>query len=297
MGSAFRIRVPRSGLVLAVVATIAACVTSRALSEGELRDFSTREYDAPFDEVYDATWLSLERFGYVVTEHDRRAGTFTGTKLGRRYDVEVSSRGERQAVAAIPSAKGALDAAEEAEHLELLEDATRELLKAWREVPEWTFDARRNSVEIATFKVSPPLEWQHLDLSVDRHRVTVQRKKNQRTGINPTIVIDVGRRRPGVPLDGLVAEVAGVALSARMRLSFPEEARAALGKTGYSSTARVMDGPTQRELRWFAWNVQSDVWAVRVIAVCGPDESDASCAAEWPKVARSVISEGYAFAR
>lgn len=284
--------------LIALVALVGTdCVTSRALTEGELRDFSTREYSAAWDEVYDATWLALEREGYTVTTFDRPAGTLTATKDARAYAVEVSSHGSRQRVVAAPSAKGTLDAAEEAAHLERIEDITRELLDTWRDVPEWSFDARRNSILIDTFKVSPPLEWEHLDLSVDRRRVVVQRKKNQRSGLNPTLIVTVDRRRPSVPVAQLVQDAAGLALSARARLTFPDESRARLDETGYSAAVRVMDGSTPRDLRWFAWDVRSNAWSVRVVAVCGPDASESACAGEWRKVARSVVSEGFSFAR
>jgi hypothetical protein len=282
------------GLLMPGLVMLGACVSHRPLRPTDLLDLA-RSYDEPHDAVYDATRLGLERLNFSVPESNRQAGTLRAQLGQDSFDVDVSSKERRSVVTITPRAEQA-DFAAEASRQEELARLTRQLLDRWREFPEWTFDARSDLVKLENFSANPPRDWAHVDVSVDRRRVTVQKRRLQREGLNPTLLIVVDRRRYDGGLTTLVGEAAGQALTARQRLLLPPALEADLDAQGYHGDVDVLDGSVPRTFRFFAWDVHDDAFSVRLVAVCAKDGEDA-CDDEWAQVAKSVKSHGFSFAR
>lgn len=293
----------RSGLLLGVALLLTGCVAGpRVVSAQRLEELSLRTYASPFDEVYDATWLSAERLGYQVVESDRRLGTFTAQHAsGHTWSVAVSPRDSQQWVTAVPGPAQAawqLDGeGGEVARWDALETRTRALLEAWRAQPEWTFTPASNDVGLEGFHVRVPRDWEHVDLAVDRHHVVVQKHKPPFRGTNPTLLIHLDRRRPTHPRAPLVLETAGLALEARTRLQRPSSLDATLTALGYGGDTALVDGPTERPVRWALWDTRTPEWTIRIVAVCGQDGSGAECDREWRALVGSIVSRGFEFPR
>lgn len=272
--------------LLAVALSGPGCASSRLLTRAEARELAERRWDASAEEVFDATWLTLREDGWSVREVDRVAGTLAATKGGRAWELEVSARGAEQRVAAAPR-----DEQVSREVLVSLDDAleagTRRLLAAWRELPEWRFDGRRNVLAVPGFSASPPRAWESLDFDVSRRHVTLQQRR-ARGGANPTLLVEVDRRRPEPVLGALLERAAGLALSARQRLTLPDEVPSREDAAGLHGELRVLDGTAPRDVSWHALSAVLGATEVHWVMVCPRDEAEA-CADAWAEVARSVV--------
>lgn len=247
--------------VSAFALLLTACVSTGPLSEAEVRSLSTREWPGAIDEVYDATWLTLQSRGFEVLESDRLAGTLRARREGREWNVDVAAVGNAQRVTL--SVSTPVPRAELSQVLDVLEEGTARLLRAWAELPEWHFDGRRNLLSIPGFAVSPPADWQWLDFDLSRRVVTVQRSR-ARTGLNPTMLVEIDRTRPTSRLLETAKNALAASLSARQRLSFPDEMR--------PGTVRVLDGTTPQEVTWRAMESTEGSWQVRIVVACAGAE-------------------------
>lgn len=272
--------------LLAVALGGGACTSSRALTRVEARELAERRWDAPTDEVFDATWLTLRQQGWVVSEADRVAGTLVATKAGRAWALEVSARGAEQRVTASPR-DAEVTRAELVELNEVLEAGTQRLLGAWRELPEWKFDGRRNVLAVPGFSAAPPRAWASLDFDVSRRHVVVQLRR-ARGGLNPTLLVVVDRRRPEPVLGALLKQAAGLALSARQRLTLPDELPSMEDGAGLHGELRVLDGTSPQDVTWHALVATLGTTEVHWVMVCPRAEAEA-CARDWAEVAGSVV--------
>ncbi len=276
-------RVGERGSLL-FLAVLASCAATGPLTRPEAAALSTRTWDAPTDEVFDATWLTLQANGFTITDHDRVAGTLVFQKGERSWDVDVAALGTEQRVVISP--RDDTTRTELAELLDVLEQGTRSLLRAWRELPEWKFDGRRNLLRVPGFVVEPPLEWEWLDFDISRRFAVVQQHRS-RTVLNPTLLVELDRRRPKVPLSRSLAKAAGLTLVARARLVLPDELESTKDDTGLHGTLQVLDGTTPQEVSFHAWHTVLGSADVRLIMVC-PLASKATCDGLWASVSRSI---------
>ncbi len=275
-----------------------ACVSGpRALSPAQLEAFATRRYSGAFDEVFDATALSLERLGLSLEAVDARQGTLVAKRRdGRGYQVSLQSREGEQLVVARPVPERELWVLDgddgELARWDALEARTRELLAAWRDHPEWEYAAARELLGVLTFRARLPKTWEHVEPSVSRRVVVVQRSKPRR-GFNPSLVFEVSRRRPVTDERAFLLGAAEVALAARGRLRWPDEVLLRAGASTEGGQTKVLDGSVPRAVTWHLWHEATAAWTVRIAAVCGPFEGDATCEAEWRTLAESVVSIGF----
>lgn len=291
----------RSGFFFAVALVSCGCATARPLTDADARDLATHPFDGSADDVLDAVWLALEAQGYVATAADRRTGTLAVSRPdGHGYDVQVSAKDDEQLVRAVPKSPRPLvlggpdgqDAKWDA-----LWQATWALLDTWRAPPGWTFDTKTNSLWVPGFSFEPPAAWEYLDFDLEHRRSRVVRhRKRTRGALTPTLLAVVAHRRPQPTLPGFLQEAAGVALSARTRLTLPDdlEARPEPGRT-LGGVLRVLDGATAREVRWHAQVAHDAAWTVTLVVACG--EEEAACEHEWREVLSSVVAPGFAARR
>lgn len=236
---------------------LTACASTTPLSPTDASTLATRTWDGATDEVFDATWLTLERSGFEITQDDRLAGTLKARRENREWNVDVSALGNEQRVKLTPSTP--LTRADLSELLDTLEEGTAKLLRAWHEPPEWKFDGRKNLLFVAGFAVSPPLEWAFLDFDLNRRVVTVQ-KSRARNAVNPTMRVELDRARPRSLLLDTARQTIALSLSARQRLVFPEPLEV--------GTIRVLDGTTASDATWAAQEWPLDAWQVRIAVSC-----------------------------
>ncbi len=260
------------------------CAATGPLTKSEATTFGTRTWTAPTDEVFDATWLTLVAHGYAVTSDDRVAGTLVFQKGERLWDVDVAALGTEQRVVLSP--RHDTTRTELAELLDALELGTRTLLGAWTELPEWKYDGRRNLLRVPRFAFAPPPEWEWLDFDISRRLVVVQQHR-ARTGLNPTLLVELDRRRPRSPLTASLRRAAGLTLGARERLSLPDELDSTKDDTGLHGALRVLDGTTPKEVSWHARESVLGPVDVRLIMVC-PKAAEVACQGVWASVIRSV---------
>lgn len=272
------------GLTLCTFA-LGACSSSQLLSQAEARDLGLRTWDAVTDEVFDATWLTLAAQGYRVTEGDRLAGTLVATRGPHTWEVDVAALGSEQRVQLVPRHQSTRS--ELVELLDPLEEGTRALLRAWRELPEWKYDGRRNVLSLPGFSASPPREWEWLDFEISRRHVVVQQQR-ARTGLNPTLLVDVDRRRPESQLGEALKRAAGLALGARQRLVLPDELDVTEDAAGLHGSLRVLDGTLPLEVVWHAYQTVLGTSDVRLVLVC-PLAREVECRALWAGVSRSMV--------
>lgn len=279
-----------SGLVVALL--LSGCVSTRPLSAEELPALGARLHEGPFGEVFDATWLSLLRQGFTVTSASPTAGTLAVARTdGRGYHVEVSAQGGAQRVVLVPTAP--LPRAAQLDEWDALEAETARLLRAWHDLPEWQWDARRNLLHVPRFALTPPREWQRIDFSVSRRRVVVQEARTAGRGRTPTLLVDLDRRQPRAHATDLLRDAMGLALSARARLTLPDELEALADGLGTHGVARVLDGATPQTVTWFTWDAESDTWDVHLAAACPDDGAVAACEAAWLGVVQSMVTQGF----
>lgn len=269
----------------------------RALTPAQLETFATRRYVAAFDEVFDATALSLERLGFSLEDVDARQGTLIARQRdGRGYSVTIQSREDEQLVVALPMPvreRWVLDGDDgETARWDALEEHTRELLASWREHPEWDYLAARDLLGVLTFRARLPKAWEHVESSVSRRVVLVQRSKPRR-GLNPSLVFEVSRRRPVSDARAFLLGAAESALGAKGRLTWPDEVLLPPGGRTAGGRTKVLDGSVPRPVTWHAWHEATPAWTVRIAAVCGPFEGDATCEDEWRTLTESIQSPGF----
>ena len=255
------------------------------LSKAEARELGTRRWDAPPDEVFDATWLTLTARGYTVEDADRVAGTLVTKRGPHTWDVDVAAVGTEQRVEVTPRHQGTR--AELSALLDDLEVGTRALLRAWGELPEWKYDGRKNVVRIEGFAVSPPREWEWLDYDISRRLVTVQQLR-ARTGLNPTLLIEVDRRRPDSRLRASLQRAAGLTLGARQRLVPPDELDESKDGAELHGTMGVLDGTVPREVTWHAYEAVLGAVEVRLVMAC-PLAAEVPCRRLWSAAMTGVL--------
>jgi hypothetical protein len=284
--------------VASVFLLVSGCVSGpRALTSGQLESFATRRYAGAFDEVFDATALSLEQLGFALDQLDASQGTFVAKRRdGRGYRVSIRSLEDGQSVTALPFPEQnlwVLDGTDgETSRWNALESRTRELLASWREHPEWVYAATREVLGVLTFRARLPKQWEQVEPSVSRRVVVVQRSRARRA-INPALLFEVSRRRPVNDARALLVGAAEITLSARGRLTWPEEIDLWATGSGVSGRATVLDGSVARPITYHLWQGATAAWMVRIAAVCGPLESDATCEDEWRALTASVVSQGF----
>lgn len=263
---------------------LVSCAGNSVLTRADASSLATRTWDGATDEVYDATWLTLLAQGFSVTQHDRVAGTLAVTREGKQFDVDVAALGTEQRVQFAPHEP--IGRVELSAILDALEDGTRSMLRAWNELAEWKFDGRRNLLRVPGFVVAPPAAWEWLDFDISRRFVVVQQHR-ARTGLNPTLLVELDRRRPDSRLDASLKRAAGLALVARKRLVLPEELDATEDEQGLHGTVRVLDGTSPLEVSWHAYQTVLGASDVRLVMVC-PVTAERVCRAQWSDVMGSV---------
>lgn len=276
----------------AVVAGLAlGCATVRPLSEVTARSLAQHGFEGEADVVLDAVWLTLAAKGYVATEHDAVTGRVSLTAPdGHGYDVSVQPGEEEQMVIAMPRSPRALmlggPEGEDAKW-DALWRGTAALLASWREVPEWAYETRTNTLRGAGCAFEPPKAWAYLDFDIHRQRARVKQFRGHRDApLNPSVLAVIDRRRPLSTLSELLREAAGVALTARNRLTLPDDLEAMREPGGLGGKLQVLDGTTPREVRWHSRVESNGPWTVTIIAVCG--EGEESCDDAWLAATRSV---------
>ncbi len=263
---------------------LVSCSTTGVLTRTEASAMASRTWQGATDEVYDATWLTLRAQGFAVTRSDRVEGTLEVSRAGKSFEVDVAALGTEQRVELSPH--DFITRAELSALLDALEAGTRSLLRAWNELAEWTFDGRRNLLRVPGFGVAPPPEWAWLDFDISRRFVVVQQHRS-RTGLNPTLLVELDRRRPDSRLEVSLKRAAGLALVARQRLVLPDELEAIQDEWGLHGTVRVLDGTSPREVSWHAYQTVLGASDVRLVMVC-PLAAEKVCRAQWAEVMSSV---------
>lgn len=267
------------GCVLLLCLT--SCASTQVLTPAEASAISTRTWKAAPDEVFDATLLTLRESGHEVTQFDRVAGTLHLDT----WDLDVAALGTEQRVVATPRQQ--VTRAELSQLLDALESGTRTLLRAWLDLPEWKFDGRRNLLRVPGFAVAPPPEWEWLDYDISRRFVVVQQRR-ARTGPNPTLLVELERRRPESRLDTALRRGAGLALAARSRVTMPDELNATEDETGQHGKLRVLDGTVPMDVAWHASQTTLGASEVRLIMVC-PRATEGLCRDLWRALFASIV--------
>jgi hypothetical protein len=261
---------------------------------------------ADFDEAFDATWLTLEAMGFEVKEHDRRGGTLaTGVVAaehgtGRGWQAEISQEGARPTVTLLPHLyEDTRDVTGEAywtlegpggelEKWDALFGRIAALVEAWRVHPELKLDTGRGELDAAGLRLLVPPSWEHFDFAVDRRTLIAQRFKRI-SGVNPTVLYRIERRRPEPDADALLHEALQRALAKSQDVIEPGEWDARADSWGVSGTGEVLLGPghVPEPVRWRRWEARSPQWVVRVVAVCAP-EGERACDFETHQLLESA---------
>lgn len=274
------------------------CVSGpRPLGQSQLESYATRRHQAPFDEVFDATVLSLGRMGLSIEDADVKQGTIVARrKDGTGYSVSIQSRDDEQLVVAVPIPERSawvLDGEDgESARWDRLESHTKELLTAWRDHPEWTFIAARNLLGVLSFYARVPQSWERVDPSVSRRVTSVQRFKSHR-GLNPTILFEVKRRTPSLEARSFLLTTAEVALQAKGRLTWQGDDEPKLREGRAQRAANVLDGTVPRQISWHLWDHRTPTFTVRVAAVCGAAGSELDCDEDWEALISSIVAPGF----
>lgn len=282
-------------LWLTLLVLSSGCVAGpRSLGQSQLESFATRRHQGAFDEVFDATVLSLGRMGLSIEDADLKQGTVVARrKDGTGYAVSIQSRDDEQLVVALPIPERStwvLDGEDgESARWDRLEAHTKELLTAWREHPEWTFIAARNLLGVLSFYARVPAAWERVDPSVSRRVTSVQRFKARR-GLNPTILFEVKRRTPSLDARAFLLTTAEVALQAKGRLTWPGDDEPKLREGRAQRAANVLDGTVPRQVSWRLWDHRTPTWTVRLAAVCGAAGSELDCDEDWEALISSIVA-------
>ncbi len=288
-------------LSLGVVLLVGCVAGPRPVTQERLKALGTRSYRGAFDEVFDATSLSLEALGYRVVQSDRQLGTLTATLAdGTGFDVDVSSHDDDQTVLPLPTgrAEWVMDGAEGVEaRWAALEKATKALLATWRAHPELRFDPRTNELSVLKVRVATPKRWEVLDLAMDRRRAVLQRFKPGKAQLNPTFLVDVARRSPGRSRERAVVEAASVAFSGPRTLALAATVTPSASRRGHSGTTQLRYDGDAWNVTWYTLDAHDGAWAVHVVGLCGlPDETD-GCDEEWAALVDSFTAPGFEFER
>lgn len=248
---------------------ISACATT-----GPLR--MTRTYSAPADEVFDAAWLAVEARGFAV---EAEAFELHATRGNTRWALEVSALGNEQRLTFAP--EGGTSRAEFEQVIEPFEADVQHTLSTWREVPEATFDGRRNQLRVPGFALELPASWELLDFDVTHRGITVQPKRT-RTAVQSTLRIELDRRRPRSLLEGTARRAMGLALTARNRLTFPEALE--------QGAIRVLDGSSPQAIAWYGEIVTLGTLELRVALAC-PGTDAAACKTAFTSLQRLAMPQ------
>ena len=270
-------------LELTVLFALTSCATVQ-LTPSDAKSLSERTWEGAPDEVFDASWLTLASKGYDITASDRVAGTMVIKNASDTWDLDVAAQGTEQRVVLAP--RQVTTRAHFSALLDELFTGTRTFLRAWHDLPEWKYDGRHNQLRVPGFSVAPPPEWEWLNYDISRRFVVVQRRR-ARTGLNPTLLVELDRRRPDSQLRAGLQRGAGLALAAGSRLLLPEELHATEDQTGQHGALQVLDGTTPQDLVWHAYQTVLGPADVRLIMVC-PKSSQGECRALWRAVFQSV---------
>lgn len=265
------------------VAALSGCAASRQLGVEDAKRFGERRYTAATDEVYDATWLALEARGASVIDGDRLAGTMVVTQAtAPTFDVDIAALGAEQRVVFTPR-----EAVQRDEWAELLDDVHRRVratIRVWHDLPEWRFDGRRNVLSVPGYSLQPPRDWAWLDFDVSRRRATVQEKR-ARGVVNPTLLLELERRRTHPSMVGTLQRAVTAMLAARGALAFPARFDADEDGTGAHGTSTVSDV----DVSWHGLEVPLGDTQLTVVMAC-PVEQRVACEALWTKVFDSQVN-------
>jgi hypothetical protein len=114
------------------------------------------------------------------------------------------------------------------------------------------------------------------EFSVDRRTLVMQ---GAGTGLVPTLLYRIERRRPEPPVEALVLETLEHAFHAEGRLTVPtawEVSRDGWGETA-EGAVQVGSDLTAKTVRWRRWEAGNPAWVVRVASVC-PADNRIECA-------------------
>jgi hypothetical protein len=271
---------------IAVASLLAGCAsTSRSLvSEGDFAEASAVEYEASFDEVYDAAWLSLEKLGFTIAAHDRRQGTFLAAPAKDRvgYEVQATPRETRVRLQlALRTFKdGHPELSEvrwrpdgltaELDKATALHAQVKALLDAWEHPLELAYLKVGHAVLADGMRLPLPPAWNVLDLRTDRRHLKLQLFKRAEQGQNPTLVVGLGRRRP-LPSVAVLAQEAAAAAVPDAHTAVPEsETRDPVmlggGLAAWTQTLEIAAEPFDLDL--FTFTAETHAWALQAAAAC-----------------------------
>ena len=252
------------------------------LGPAQLQSRATRSIPAAFDEVYDATWLTLEAAGWTIIEHDRRAGTASTNTVaapngtGRAWAASVTQDGATVAVTLLPRVyEGEREvtadmhwtlegAGGEAERWETLFAGIVGLVEVWRVHPELVLSNSRGELDAVGLRLLVP-SWQHFEFSVDRRTLVMHGAADV-----STLLYRIERRRPDPNLVGLVHETLESAFHAGGRIAEPSQWELTRDAWGDMGEGDVLVGAnlSPTPVRWRRWEAGNPAWVVRVAAVC-----------------------------
>ncbi|MBS1152006.1 MAG: hypothetical protein H6Q89_3704 [Myxococcaceae bacterium] len=277
-----------------------------ALTPAQLQSRASRTFPAAFDEVFDATWLTLEAAGWKVTANDRRAGTVSTDVVaapngtGRAWTAGVTQEGATVAVTLLPRVyEGEREVTEqmywtlegkggELERWERLFAGITGLIDAWRVHPELLLSKTRGELDAVGLRLLVP-GWPHFQFSVDRRTLVMQ---GVGAGLLPTLLYRIERRRPDPDLSRVVRETLEHAFHAAGRVVEPEWE---IHRDGWGEAAEgavLLEADlTPKPVRWRRWEAGNPAWVVRVVAVCAPGgEGGLDCDGEVRRVIESAVN-------
>ena len=255
-----------------------------ALSPAQLQSRASRSIAAAFDEVYDATWLTLEAAGSTVTEHDRRAGTLTTAVVaaangtGRAWAASVSQEGATVVVTLLPRVyEGAREVTAdmhwtlegpggEAQRWDALFAGIAGLIDAWRVHPELVLSNSRGELDAVGLRLLVP-GWQHFEFATDRRTLVM---KGSGTALVPTLLYRIERRRPQPDLAKLIQETLEQAFNAAGRIAEPAQWEITRDAWGEMAEGEVLVGAdlTPKLVRWRRWEAGNPAWVMRIASAC-----------------------------
>lgn len=292
----------RAWLIAAVAVSACAAPSKRLASEADFVEASSVEYEASFDEVYDAAWLSLEKLGLQVASHDRRQGTFSaGPKDGDGYDVQVAPRELKARLSLSPRRfEGGRPVLREVdwradqqgaqERIAALHAQVKALAQAWRQPVELDYAPVGHVVGADGVRLPLPQSWNVLELRTDRRRLKLQLFKRATLGQNPTLLVELDRRRPAPVVTALFQTLTQEAAQSAVpdaKLVVPEREERdpqllSGGLPAWTQSFELAAEPFDLDLHTFL--AETHAWSLRAAAACPrpatPDNApDAGCLA------------------
>ena len=276
------------------------------LSPGQLQSRASRSIPAAFDEVFDATWLTLEAEGWKVVEHELHAGTISTDAViaangtGRAWSASVSQEGATVVVTLLPRVyEGAREVTAdmhwtlegpggEAERWDALFAGIVGLIDTWRVHPELVLSNSRGELDAVGLRLLVP-NWPHFEFSVDRRTLVMQ---GLGTGLVSTLLYRIERRRPEPEVAALVHETIEHAFHATGKVAEPgvwELTRDAWGQTA-EGAVRVGADLTPKPVRWRRWEAGNPAWVVRVASACPVGEGGSDCERQVRQVIESAVN-------